>query len=369
MPIYMDRHDLSETVPAESVALIHQEDLKIQDQFGCRGLTYWFDDKRKTAFCLIEAPDAKAIHDMHNSAHGQVPHAVIEVDARIVESFLGRIEDPVKAQNTALNIINDPAFRIVMVILLPFNPTLTQQTAILESTSQSFHHTIVNRLPVFKGELVKQAGNYFLVSFAAVSPAVQAARDIQARYQDWCKDLNSDKMGLKIALSAGAPVTEKKTLFEDSIKLAERMCKIVKGELLIASTVKELYNSENPEPLREGGSLILLTPANENFLTLLMDYTEANWSNTQLKVEDFSRPVGCSKSQLYRKLSSLTGISPNSFIREYRLNEALALLHNSKGNVSEIAFETGFSSPSYFSKCFQKRYGHSPSDYLQSSKS
>jgi AraC-like DNA-binding protein len=46
------------------------------------------------------------------------------------------------------------------------------------------------------------------------------------------------------------------------------------------------------------------------------------------------------------------------------LNEALVLLNKDAGNVSEIAFETGFSSPSYFSKCFQKRYGVAPSDYL-----
>ena len=61
---------------------------------------------------------------------------------------------------------------------------------------------------------------------------------------------------------------------------------------------------------------------------------------------------------------SLTGKSPNSFVNEYRLDEALALLNKNSGNISEIAFETGFSSPSYFSKCFQKRYGLSPSDYL-----
>jgi len=116
MPIYMDRHDVSETVTAEHVAKLHQQDLKIQDQFGCRGLTYWFDDNRKTAFCLIEAPHEEALREMHSFAHGDVPHRVIEVEPSIVESFLGRIEDPKKAQNTGLNVINDPAFRAIMVI-------------------------------------------------------------------------------------------------------------------------------------------------------------------------------------------------------------------------------------------------------------
>jgi Protein of unknown function (DUF4242) len=89
MPIYMDRHDVSDGVTAEDIARIHQEDLKIQHEFSCRGFTYWFDGQRKTAFCLIEAPNAEAIREMHDRAHGQVPHQVIEVDPILVESFLG----------------------------------------------------------------------------------------------------------------------------------------------------------------------------------------------------------------------------------------------------------------------------------------
>jgi AraC-like DNA-binding protein len=81
-------------------------------------------------------------------------------------------------------------------------------------------------------------------------------------------------------------------------------------------------------------------------------------------VDDFCKPVGYSKSQLYRKIISLTGKSPNTFIKEYRLNEALALLNRHNANISGIAYETGFSSPSYFTKCFQKKYGNLPSEYL-----
>ena len=87
-----------------------------EHQFGCRGLTYWFDDERKTAFCLIEAPSAEKLKEMHDHAHGEVPHRIIEVEPAIVESFLGRIEDPVKAKDTRLNIINEPAFRIIMAV-------------------------------------------------------------------------------------------------------------------------------------------------------------------------------------------------------------------------------------------------------------
>ena len=360
----MDRHDVSETVTAENVAQLHQEDLKIQDQFDCRGLTYWFDNKRKTAFCLIEAPDRKAIQKMHSKAHGQVPNNIIEVDASIVESFLGRIEDPEKAKNTILNIINDPAFRTIMVITLQRLLLKQNDDAPFKSSLHNYNNAVLNLLNVYEGKPVKQSETHFLVSFKSVSNAMHAAFEIQLLFKDFRKDINNDKILLKIGLSAGVPVTEKKLIFEDTIKLAERMCTIIKGEIIVSSEVKELYNSENSTALSEGETIFFLTQSDEKFLTLLIDYTESAWSNTNLKVDDFSKHTQCSKSQLYRKMILLTGKSPNTFIKEYRLNEALKLLNKNTGNISEIAFETGFSSPSYFSKCFQKRYGLLPSGYL-----
>jgi len=364
MPIYMDRHDVSETVTAENVALLHQADLKIQDQFGCRGLTYWFDEKRKNAFCLIEAPDAMAIHKMHDQAHGKVPHSVIEVDISIVESFLGRIADPEKAKNTALNIINDPAFRTIMVISLKRLSLIQNDPVQSKSLLNNYNNAILSLLNNYEGMPVKQTENYFLVSFKSVSNAVHASLDIQSLFKDLSHGVRNDKILLKIGLNAGLPVTEKQLIFEDTIKLAERMCKTIKGEIIVSSEVRELYNSENLNALAEEGKILFLTQTDEKFLTLLMDFIESNWNNTNLKVDDFIKPVECSKSQLYRKMILLTGKSPNNFIKEYRLNEALTLLNKNTGNVSEIAFETGFTSPSYFSKCFQKRYGLSPSDYL-----
>ena len=112
----MDRHDVSALVTAENVAQLHREDLKIQHEFNCRGLTYWFDDVKKLSFCLIDAPNKESIKKMHNSAHGEVPNQIIEVDPNVVASFLGRIEDPVNSAQKELNIINDPAQRTLMNI-------------------------------------------------------------------------------------------------------------------------------------------------------------------------------------------------------------------------------------------------------------
>jgi AraC-like DNA-binding protein len=98
---------------------------------------------------------------------------------------------------------------------------------------------------------------------------------------------------------------------------------------------------------------------------MLMDYTEREWSNTDINVDGISKWLGYSKSQLYRKMVFLTGKSPNSFILEYRLSRALSRLSKTDDNISQIAFETGFNSPEYFSKCFRKKFGVLPSAYAK----
>lgn len=363
MPIYMDRHDVSEEVTAEMVAHLHQEDLKIQDQFGCRGLTYWFDNKRKTAFCLIEASDKNAILEMHNKAHGQVPHKIIEVEPSIVESFLGRIEDPEKAKNTELNIINDPAFRTIMVVQLNLLSPKSKDAASLKSLWENHRNATLDLLNVYDGKLAKQSENSVLVSFKSVSNAVNAAFDIKALKQR--SDDVKNKIILKIALSAGVPVTEKKLIFEDTIKLAERMCEVAEGEIVISSEVKELYNSENAKLVKEGKGIHYLTQTDENFLNALFDYTDLHWRNTNFKIDDICSAMGYSRSQLYRKMILVTGQSPNTFIKEYRLQKALKLLNKKTDNISQVAFDSGFSSLSYFSRCFQKKYGYLPSEHFR----
>src|SRR5215470_17044678 len=78
MPIFMDRHDTLEVTAAE-VAEAHRKDLEIQDQYGVRFLTYWFDAARGTIFCLIDAPDKESVQWVHREAHGHVAGEVMEV--------------------------------------------------------------------------------------------------------------------------------------------------------------------------------------------------------------------------------------------------------------------------------------------------
>jgi len=360
----MDRHEVSENTTAETLAEIHQEDLKIERQYGCRGFTYWYDDERKHVFCLIEAPNKKAIVDMHKQAHGDVPNQIIEVDSKIVASFLGRISDPEKSKDSKLNIINDPGFRVLMVIELStyLKRIEGNQYSIF---TQKFHNSVIKTLKQFEGNIVRQDNTSYLVSFKSVSNALFCALKIQSNIKFITPKFDESYRNLKIGIASGAPVTNKKQLFEEAIVLATRMCEIIKDPIVISHDVRSLYESENRNGFVDNQDIRPLKPSEELFLTNLMDFIETFWRDPSFNVDDFSKKLGYSKSQLYRKLTDLTGKSPNTFFRDYRLNRALKLLHDQKGNISEIAFETGFNSLAYFSKCFKNKFKILPSKYIQ----
>ncbi|UKM65182.1 DUF4242 domain-containing protein [Flavobacteriaceae bacterium GSB9] len=362
MPIYLDRHEMPNGVTAEHVAEMHQADLKIEHEFNCRGLTYWCDEKRQTAFCLIEAPNKKAIKELHENAHGDVPLRIIEVDENIVESFLGRIEDPEKSQNTELNIINDPAFRVLMAVELSYYFSEIEDLQ-FNLFAQKLHKNIAETIKKFNGRVVKKDHNNYLISFHSVTDAVLCASNTM-NSSNFCKP-DSGVVQLNIGLSCGVPVTQKENIFEDTIALSTRMCNFVKEPLVISNDVKLLYESENQNASIDNKLVKTLKPSEEKFLTQFVDFLETTWDNPNLKVNDFGKSLGLSKSQLYRKLTNLSGKSPNNFLKEYRLHKALDLFRNQKGNISEIAFEAGFNSAAYFSKCFLSKYGILPSTYIQ----
>jgi len=101
----------------------------------------------------------------------------------------------------------------------------------------------------------------------------------------------------------------------------------------------------------------------EAFLLRVVETIKKHLLNEDFSVDQLAREVGMSRSQLHRKLVGLTDLSATEFIRSYRLNLAREMIENQSGTISEIAYEVGFNSPSYFSKAFRKKFGVSPSEF------
>lgn len=105
--------------------------------------------------------------------------------------------------------------------------------------------------------------------------------------------------------------------------------------------------------------------ADERFSQKLFDVIEKNISNEKLDVELLCTEIGISRANLYRKLKSITELSPMELIRNKRLEMAAKLLKESEMNVSEIASHLGFNSHSYFSNSFKTFYGCTPTEFVQ----
>lgn len=109
-------------------------------------------------------------------------------------------------------------------------------------------------------------------------------------------------------------------------------------------------------------SEVAVSSAEDIFLQKLMAAIEANLGEEDFGVEELAKEVAMSRSQLHRKLVALTGQSPSEVLRNTRLLRAKELLQKKSATASEVAFQVGFASHAYFSKCFKEEFGVSPSE-------
>jgi len=116
------------------------------------------------------------------------------------------------------------------------------------------------------------------------------------------------------------------------------------------------YNGVSENELKNTNSL------DKQFITNILDYIHENINNTALNVENLADELLISRSKLYRKIKALTGLTANEFIKKIRLEKAKQFLENSDYSISEISFKVGFSSPSYFTKCYKIQFGILPTD-------
>ena len=351
-------------VKAKNVAEAHRQDLLHQEEHHCKCMTYWIDEQRESIFCLIEAPDKQAVEEMHKRAHGLIPNKIIEVSSDIVEAFLGRIYDPTDAVTNAegLKIFTDPSFRILLVTRIT-DPVLLRHKLGAEKSNELLgrHNTIIRKnLAEHGGREVEYMGIGFIGSFGSAAKAVSCALAIQKElpYTD------AAITGFRIGISGGEPVTKSNDIFGDAIAFASYMCSVSRSsQIALASAVRELVAKDHLQ--QKENNFLTLPPQDELLLQTLFAKLEENWQNPEFDITDYCQIMAMSKSQLYRKTISLTGLSPNILLKDFRLEKAKELMRKQRYSISQITFESGFTSPSYFTKCFKKKYGLLPMVYLE----
>ena len=363
MPIYMDVHIIP-GVKARDVAEAHRKDLLIEADHQCKCITYWIDEERENIFCLIEAPNQEAVNEMHGRSHGLIPNRIIEVNKDLVGSFLGRIYDPTNAEVTpdGLKVFEDPSFRTLLVsqmidpVLLKHQQGEAKANELLERYFSIIRRNLLSR----EGRKVEHGGPGFTASFVSATKAVACAMDIQTELASIMPQLHEHH---RLAVHGGEPVSGHHALFGETLQLAEHMCSINKNcPVVVSSTIDDLVSKDF---LHDRNRLLVLSPQDEKMLCQLFDKLEHNFHNADFNVTDFCQTIGMSKSQLYRKTTDFFNDSPVDVLKNFRLQKAKAMMKKERLSIAEVTFRCGFTSPSYFTKCFKKRYGLLPMRYME----
>ncbi|MBR2233797.1 MAG: substrate-binding domain-containing protein [Prevotella sp.] len=145
------------------------------------------------------------------------------------------------------------------------------------------------------------------------------------------------------------------------------MTKPFSANLLISRIDNLLRSRQQLQELFKGGQVddkeVKLTTQDKLFMDHLRDVVREKMANPKLKMDDLGDELGISRVQLYRKVKVLTGLSPVELLKEMRLERAKTLLNSTTKTVAEIAYEVGFTTPSYFTTCFKKQFGKLPMEF------
>lgn len=234
--LFLDRHN-APGATATDIAAAHELDLAVQDRYGVRYVTYWFDDNAGTVFCLAEGPDRAALEAVHREAHGLVADNIIEVGEGPINAFLGdfprhRVGEP----------YTESAVRAILFTDFCGSTQLTQELG-----DEGFlrvlreHDDIVRRaLGRHGGREVKHTGDGIMASFWSVSAAVQSGIDIQQSVLDRNEKADTS-MHLRIGIGVGEPVTETGDLFGAAVQLSARLCEVATPDgIAVSNAVRDL---------------------------------------------------------------------------------------------------------------------------------
>jgi AraC-like DNA-binding protein len=346
MPLFIDLH-IDPSLTPEDVKQCHVADKEIQEKYGVRYLQILLNQPQGHLFCLVEGPDKETCARVHREAHGNVACNVLEItESDFSMLLIGKQKDEsdftIHADGTV-----DTGVRAILTFQLLGTP----------ENCEAAKPAMLAILHKYGGKNTESLLSPSTVIFHSCTSAVDAAVAVK-------KNLEAASLNIetRLGISIGMPLGKEGIFFEAARKSAGQFAFIAdKNAITLNMHARSLYHGNLK--IVDGEFKILNQPE-EKFLAQLMDYLEKTWSSTDLNISVLADEMGMSKSQFNRKLKSITPLSPNDLIKEFRLRKSIELMYEQDLNVAEVTMAIGFSNPSYFTKCFRTRFGQSPTEYL-----
>lgn len=307
-------------------------------------------------------PYARTLANMHNGK------LYLDMDVKDMNSFV--LELPVRQEE---NITSEPAKTSEKKEKEHAGFDSTKHTVLIAEDSEEMREYLADELSERYNVFVAANGADAL-NLIRQEKVDLVVSDIMMPVMDGCELCNhikndSDLSHVPVILLTAAIGVEKRieTLEIGADGYIEKPFPI---ELLL-SNISNLFKNREisyrqfiSKPLTHYNS-VTASKVDEEYMDKLHDFIMKHISEPDLNIENLTIQLGTSKSSLYRKLKANTGLSINEYIRVCRLKQAAELLSSQKYKINEVAFMTGFSSPSYFATCFQKQFNLSPSEFVK----
>lgn len=364
MPLFIDFHELDDFTDntLEELRQGHKLDLAVQSKYNVEYKHYYISKENRKAFCVMEGPDKESCEAVHREAHGLVACNIVEVELNKYGAILGLVRADPDGINLHDDGTIDSGFRTILFISTLI-ATLTRQTETVDLLQSLNNYTgqLRDIVTGHGGRDLTVGKSEVTYAFTSCTDAMRCSIALQKKINQMNSQLHYKKLKVetRIVLDAGEPVTRNDTFFGDTLQLARRLShRGQDGDIVISSCV-----NEHSQPRTNNRRIKISSMEEERFINRVMTILESKLTDDDFNVIQLSEQAGISRPQLYRKISNLFEKSPNHLINEMRLREAVRLIHKEFGNIAEVAYAVGFNNPSYFAKCFQRRFGMQPSFY------
>jgi DNA-binding CsgD family transcriptional regulator/class 3 adenylate cyclase len=201
--------------------------LDVQEKYGVRYLTYWYQRGKPTSFCLIDAPSVESASAVHREAHGRIASQIIEVERSSVDAFLGPIREPARGQAW-----EDVSWRTVVCIALGeemLSPSSRQDSRRVRSSIQTRGG---HELASGEGKIVSR--------YASTPAALECALAVQQSFAPLASVFTERSVEARIGIHRSEPVTQYLELFGEAMEVASRLCdRALPGEVLVTSDVRD----------------------------------------------------------------------------------------------------------------------------------
>ena len=348
MPLYMDIHVVdSEDFTVEEVVTAHMQDLAVQDRFGVEQIKYWVNEQQKTIFCLMKGPNKEACHLVHKESHGQTACNIIEVSDDEYNLYLGIGTSD-----------NDLAKTLSGDVDTGYRTLLRVTTYCFSEETGNYPGKLLETIRQRGGVQIKEPMQTITASFVTARDALDCAMEL---HHSLAQD---NKTECRISLLTGKPVDEDGTvLFGGALEQLESLNRINPGDRIYMDTDTKTLLEKETISAEVWENFKIIKPDELYFIGRFQEILMENLRNPEFNLLILNNALNLSKAQLYRKIKSVSNYGPGQLMQEIRLRKALELLQQNSRTIAEIGYDLGYTSPTYFTRAFRRRYNITPTQY------